>query len=378
MNDRKDPARIVVVGAGIVGASIAFQLTLHGAQVTVVDAGEPGQGASAVSFAWINARDKNPRHYHDLNRRSLDMWDRFAWLLGEDVGLTWGGELRWAATPAGAKTLTERVRTLQSWGYPIRLLTAAELKQMEPSLAPGAVAAASYTAIDGHVDTGRVIRACLARATERGAVARSQSRVAGLELAQSGAGTKVVKAIRTEQEEIPCDIVVLAGGPDTSELAALAGITLPLYHTFGATIITEPIEPVLQQAAVVHTPHDLEPLIALRQLPDGSVMIHGGNGGASSGSLGRIEAEIQQVVKAAASFFPALEGVQIKEVRQGRRPIPRDGHSILGFAQNTPNLYLAVTHSGVTLAALIGELAALEISAGVRVDLLEPYRLERF
>jgi glycine/D-amino acid oxidase-like deaminating enzyme len=150
------------------------------------------------------------------------------------------------------------------------------------------------------------------------------------------------------------------------------------HHTFGASIITEPIELLLRQVAVIHTPAELEPLIALRQLPNGSVMIHGGDGGTSRGSLGQTEAEVRRVVEAVTSFLPALEGVKIKEVRQGRRPIPNDGQSILGFSRAVANLYLAATHSGVTLAALIGELAAIEILDGARIDILEPYRLERF
>jgi len=94
---------VVVIGAGILGASIAFHLSLRGAQVTVVDAGQPGHGTTRVSFAWLNAYSKNPYHYHDLNRRSLDMWPRFAHRLAQaqdvtQVRLTWGGELRWAAT----------------------------------------------------------------------------------------------------------------------------------------------------------------------------------------------------------------------------------------------------------------------------------------
>ena len=75
-------SNIVVIGAGIVGASIAFHLARRDAKVTLIDAGEPGKGsaiqpATAVSFAWMNARDKNPRHYHLFNRRSVDMWARF-------------------------------------------------------------------------------------------------------------------------------------------------------------------------------------------------------------------------------------------------------------------------------------------------------------
>jgi glycine/D-amino acid oxidase-like deaminating enzyme len=377
---KEQPARphVIVIGAGIVGASIAFNLAERGAQVTILDAADPGQGASTVSFAWLNGRDKNPRHYHDLNRRSVDMWPRFARRLGGDVGLTWGGELRWAATEAGAVQFTERVRTLQSWGYPIQLLTAAELKQLEPDLVTGPVAAASYSSLDGQVDTGRVVRACLTGAQAGGAVLRSHTPVTGFRQTTTAMGQRRIEAVLTDDGDIGADAVVLAGGPDSAALAALAGIDLPLHHTFGASIITEPIAPLFRNTAVLHTPADLEPLLGFRQFADGSVMIHGGDGSTRRGSLGQTEAEVERVVAAATSFLPALEGVKVKEVRQGRRPIPNDGQPILGFAQAVPNLYLAVTHSGVTLAALIGELTTIELLDHVRVDWLEPYRLERF
>ena len=368
-------AHVVVVGAGIVGASIAFHLSLRGAQVTIVDTGEPGQGTSRVSFAWINGRDKNPRHYHDFNRRSLDMWDRFARRLGGDVALTWGGELRWAATQREATELRERVNTLQSWGYPIRLVGPAELLQMEPGIAFGPVTVASYTPIDGHVDTGQVIRACLGRAIEMGAEVRANTQVLGFTDARSG----VIQAVQTTQGNIECDTVVLAVGADTPEMAALAGVEVPLYYTFGATIITTPLAPVFRQAAVIHTPRDADPQMNFRQLPGGSMMLHGGShGGAVDRSLGQTEAEIEQVVAAATRLIPALEGAKIREVRRGRRPIPKDGHPILGFTQAVPNLYIAAMHSGVTLAPLVGELAAIEIADKIKVDILEPYRLERF
>ncbi|MCH8223919.1 MAG: FAD-binding oxidoreductase [Chloroflexi bacterium] len=103
--------RVAVIGAGIVGGSIALHLAERGAEITLIDAGQPGHGASRVSFAWINGRDKNPRGYHELNRRSQDMWRRFADRLQADVGLTWGGEMRWSVTADGAAELQRASRS---------------------------------------------------------------------------------------------------------------------------------------------------------------------------------------------------------------------------------------------------------------------------
>jgi len=124
---------IVVIGSGILGAAIAFNLSQRGAQVTVIDSGQPGQRATRVSFAWLNAYSKNPFHYHDINRRSLEMWRRFAARLEAQqsvtkIDITWGGELRWAVTQAGADKLIARAKQLQTWGYPTRLLISALYK----------------------------------------------------------------------------------------------------------------------------------------------------------------------------------------------------------------------------------------------------------
>ena len=94
--------------------------------------------------------------------------------------------------------------------------------------------------------------------------------------------------------------------------------------------------------------------------------------------MGRTDEEVEQVFEATAGFVLPLKGTKIKEVRRGRRPIPEDGHPVLGFAASVPNLYFAAMHSGVSLAALVGEFAAVEILDGARIDLFEPYRVERF
>jgi glycine/D-amino acid oxidase-like deaminating enzyme len=370
---------VVVVGAGILGASIAFHLTLHGVPVTIVDAGEPGQGTSRVSFAWLNAYGKTPFHYHDFNRRSMDMWERFARRLGGTIDLVWGGELRWSVTAAGAADLAARAQRLQTWGYPTRLIDARELQALEPDLRVDSMTAASYTSIDGHVDTGQVIQACIKAATERGAELRTKAAVTGLPCGHTRAGEAMVEGVMIGDEVIPCDIVVLAGGADMPALAALAGVVVPLYHTFGATVLTEPVAPMFKTIAVLHSPRDRHPLVNFRQFADGTVMMQSGApDNTHEGDRGHTDAEVEQIVADACEVLPALQGVRINEVRRGRRPIPRDGEPMMGFSPAVSNLYVATTHSGVTLAPIMGELAAIEIAEGARIDLLRPFRIERF
>ncbi len=108
-------------------------------------------------------------------------------------------------------------------------------------------------------------------------------------------------------------------------------------------------------------------------------MIHGGShGGDQDESMGRTDQDAEYLLESAAEYLPGLRAAKIKEIRRGRRPMPEDGHPILGFARAVPNLYFAAMHSGVSLAALAGEFATTEIVDGARIEVLEPFRVERF
>lgn len=368
---------VVIAGAGILGVSIAYHLTLHGVQVTLVDAGRPGDGATRVAFAWLNAYGKAPFSYYDLNRRSIDMWGRFAQRLGVDV--TWGGELRWAATDEGAAALAAQAEALRAWGYPTRILDVDEVRSLEPDLEFGAFTAASYTYSDGHVDTTAVVQACLAAAQERGAVVRAGSPVTGVEIERGRSGRARAVAVRIGNDTIPCDAVAMVGGADMPALAEMAGITVPHYHTFGATLLSRPLPPLFRNIAVLHSPRELQPLINVRQLPSGAVMVQSGSvDNTAEGDRGATDEEVAEIAADAQVVMPMLRDIEIAEVRRGRRPIPQDGRSILGFAHEVGNVYVATTHSGITLTPLIGSFAAIEIAHGARVEMLAPFRPERF
>ncbi len=367
--------KIAVVGAGIVGASIAYHLSRRkDIAVTVLERDEPGAGASGHSFAWLNSFGKDPVSYHHFNRRSMDIWGRFAHKLGTDLNLHWGGELRWENTPERAGALHQRIKQLQAWGYPICIISSDELCELEPGLSPGPVTTASFSEIDGRVDTLKVIEACLQRARESGTVVHTHTPVT--ELCINGRGK--IEAVNTPRGEISCDVVVLANGVAVTVLAATAGVYIPQQNSPGVVVRTDPQPRILQNVSVLHLPpidkdrHEIH----LRQSADGTLAI--GQGSQESVDQDDSQEHADDLLSRAVHYLPTLAGAQAIPTPVGYRPMPIDELPVIGFCAAAPNLYIALMHSGVTLAPLVGELATLEIVDGARVEMLAPYRPERF
>ena len=378
--------RVIVVGAGIVGASIAYHLSRRkDVAVTVLERDEPCAGASGHSFAWLNSFGKDPVSYHHFNRRSMDIWDRFARRLrsdrsprcagfGGDLDLHWGGELRWESTPERVEALHQRIVQLQAWGYPIRIISSDELCELEPGLSPGPVTIASFSEIDGRVDPFKVIEVCLQRACEAGTVVHTHTPVSELCLAGRGK----IEAVSTPSGDIGCDIVVLASGTDTTKLAATAGVHIPQQNSPGVVVRTDPQPPILQNVSVLHLPpiDENRHEIHLRQSADGILAI--GQGSQESVDRDDSQEHADDLLSRAVHYLPALAGARAIPTPVGYRPMPIDELPVIGFCEAAPNLYIALMHSGVTLAPLVGELAVLEIVDGVCVEMLASYRPERF
>ena len=352
-----------------------WRVASRGARVTIVDRAEPGSGASSHSFAWINAGAKAPVGYHNLNRRSLEMWPRFADALGEDVGLRWGGKASWENDAAAAQALRDRVQQLQSWGYPSRLISREALQELEPSLSIGTVAAADYNENEGQVEPQMVVDACINRLREMEASIVTGVDVTGF---RKDAHDRVV-SVQTTAGDIYADIVVVAAGTATTAVAAMAGVNVPQAQSPGVVMRTSPMPSLLQNVPVVYAPplEDGRREIHLRQCPDGRLMI--GEGDQESLAEDDSQAHADELLARACQHLPGLAGATAVPVPVGWRPMPLDGYPVMGFAAESPNLYVALTHSGVTLAPALSQLAALEICDDARADaVLGPYRPERF
>jgi glycine/D-amino acid oxidase-like deaminating enzyme len=128
------PGRYVVIGAGMLGVCVAARLAEAGAAVTVLEQARPGHAATGSSFAWLNANQKVPRGYHDLNHAGMRAWAALSASMG---GAAWhrpAGNIEWADRAPGRAQLAARVRRLTGWGYPARLIDVAKAAVLEPAL----------------------------------------------------------------------------------------------------------------------------------------------------------------------------------------------------------------------------------------------------
>ena len=374
------PRKVAVIGAGIMGAAIAWRLARRGVHVVLIDKSQPGNGASSHSFAWINAGAKEPIGYHNLNRRSLEMWPRFSAAIGDDrdpdnVGLRWGGKVSWESDPLAAEALVARVRQLQSWGYPTRLIDGDELKRLEPALDAGPVAAAEYSPNEGQVEPQMVVDACLRRLREMDCEIYVETEVLGFEQDKKDQ----IHALATTVGSLEVGAVVMAAGAETTRLAALAGVNVPQAESPGVVMRTNPLPPLLHSVPVVYAPPmgDGRREIHLRQCADGRLMI--GEGDQESLAEDDSQSHANDLLARASRYLPGLDGAHAVPVPVGWRPMPLDGYPVMGFVSEASNLYVALTHSGVTLAPALSQLAAQEICDGTRADaVLGPYRPQRF
>ncbi|HEX4818392.1 MAG TPA: FAD-binding oxidoreductase [Nonomuraea sp.] len=360
--------RVVVIGAGVVGSAVAAGLVRRGARVTVLEARTPGAGTTATSVAWVNANNKTPKEYFDLNRAAVWAHHR---LPGDWFFPT--GHLECAVTDEHKQLLEGRVARLVSWGYPVERVAARRARDLEPDLVPYAGAEYAFYPTEAYVHPLRLVGRLLGEARDGGAVVECGAEVAAIETPAHG-----VRVTVADGRAYAGDVVVTCAGRWTQRVAALAGVTVPMLDpaesgavTNGFLVTTTPLAARLSRKLTTS---------GLNLRPDG-----GGrlvlqrlrlDGRAVAGEpvpddvVGEIMGELPKVLR-------ATEGAEAERAVVGQRAMPADGLTVAGFADVGRRVYTVATHSGITLAPLLMEEVAGEVF-GEDSELLAPFRPGRF
>ena len=366
--------KTVVIGGGVLGASVAYRLARAGARVTVLERAHVGAGASGASFAWTNSLRKPPRAYHDLNVASMAL---YLGLGDEFRDTSWfrvTGNAEWAKSDAARQEQKERIARLCSWGYRAEWIDLDDLLDLEPDLSRDAVGDAqiAYFPDDGLVDPVRFAAAMLAAATRRhGAELRLGVHATHVDV-RSG---RVVAVSTPAGERFEADVFVNCAGRWVNEVAGNApDLSIPMAPTVGFLAFTPPapttVERPLHSPDVNIRPDGAGRLMMASARTDGEASLEPPAGPSSRPAL--------ELMSSAARLIPALDSMKPEATRTVLRSIPSDDVSVLGAFPHVGNYYFCVTHSGVTLAPVLGKLVAEEVVHGRTTIDLGPFRPTRF
>lgn len=340
-----DSRRIVVIGAGVIGAAIAHHLSSAGHDVVILDRGAPGEGVTAASFAWVGlAKSSADQYSGSLRRRATSEFDRVLTELSEPVGLRPFGAVTWEETDALTRSF---VAEHQAAGHRMQLLTGREVLLREPALR-AAPDVAAYAPDDRGVDPVAYTRALLHSAQEHGAELRTGTAVDRLLFD----GDRV-RGVLTAHGELSATSVVLAAGTASVDLAATAGVTLDLVASPCCLLRFSTPRPLVK--GILSTPEleirqrDETTLLAAEDVPEGF-----------AGDPRELAVATLDAIRRS---FTDTAGIRLDEAVIADRPVPADGRPLVGPVPERPGLHLAVAHPGVILSAEIGRRAAADHAA---------------
>jgi glycine/D-amino acid oxidase-like deaminating enzyme len=357
-----------VVGGGLVGAAIGWGIARKGLEVAVLDGGDADIRASRANFGlvWVQGKGDGMPAYADWTRRSADLWKGFAHTLSEETGIdcaldqTGGIELCLSDDElAGKRAEIARMKAAHPGAYECEMLDRAELDDLLPGLGP-AVLGGSLCPRDGHVNPLLLLRALHAGLAREGAVYLAGHAVEAIEYAGGSftlrAGGASFAGLR----------VVIAAGLASAGLAPEVGLDAPVRPQRGQILVTERLRPFLDR-----------PVMPLRQTAEGTLLI-----GDSHEDVGMDPGTdfgvMRDIAARAVAAFPALAGVRVLRAWGGLRILTPDGFPVYGLSETCPGAYVAVCHSGVTLAAAHALDLAPAIAEGHLPGGFEAFSARRF
>ncbi|MER5428082.1 FAD-binding oxidoreductase [Streptomyces sp. NPDC002588] len=367
--------KVVIIGAGVLGVSVARQLAIAGEDVLLLDQRGVGTGTTATTFAWTNSSRKPDPDYHRLNLAGMEEHGRLAGQLRGEPSYFPSGALQWADA-ANEQRLAGNVERLQSLGYPAHWVTPDEATRIAGDLRiPATITSIAHFPGEGYVLPELFVGNLLADAERHGAdwaigeVVAIDDRPDGVSVTLAGGEVR------------RGDRVVLAAGRWTERLAARAGIDVPMVTEAGrgaqaVGLLGYARSPELDLRCVIHSPGlNLRPAAGghtVLQALDLNADVDPEDPPSADGDIANTLARRFSALLPDPSRAPTID------LRVGIRSLPADGHTVAGYASTHSRVYCLVSHSGVTLAPILGRLAAAEITTDREEALLRAFRPTRF
>ena len=367
---------VVIIGAGVIGLSIAWRLAAGGASVAVFDRGAAGAGASHAAAGMLAAcveAEPGEEALVALGRASQARWPAFAAELqqasGIDVGLRSEGTLVVALTADDQARLHHQLMFQQKLGLPLQWISAAETRRREPHLA-GKLAGAVLSPQDTQVDNRKLAAALRIAAIATGAHINEHRPVSAI----SFVGERAHGIVLADGTKVAADVVVLAAGAWSRSIAGIPPELRPPVRPIKGQMLAlrmDAAAPLITH--VVWAPGAyLVPRRDGRLLVGATVEEKGYDSSLTAGGM-------LTLLEAAWRAIPAVEELPIEEMWVGHRPGSRDDAPILGAAPIRGLVYATGHHrNGILLAPVTADAIARLVLDGLAEPLIRPFGIERF
>ncbi len=364
-------AEVVIVGAGVMGLSIAYQLARRGlTDVVVLDRGYLAEGASGRNGGGIRQQWSTEFNIR-LMRESVELCRQFAVELGVNVWFRQGGYLFLARSAAEVARLERNAALQNRCGVPTRIIDVDAAQQLVPEIDPTGIVAAAYNPTDGILFPWPFLWGYARQARARGVQLFTHTQVQSIEAEPAGG-----YRLTTSRGPIVGRRVINACGAWSPQLARLVGLELPTWPIRHEICSSEPLKPFLGPM-VSELASGLYCSQSMRGEIVGGVTVPGhGSTYSMASSLEFLTTYARRLCR----LMPVLGDVKILRQWAGPYDCSPDGNPIVGAPTSAPDFFLAcgfVGH-GFMMAPIVGALYGDLLTGGPRHELFDRFRLERF
>jgi len=339
-----DHFRVVVIGGGVAGCSIAYHLSRMGwCDVLVLDKGELTSGSTFHS-AGLVGQLRSSVALTRINMWSVELYDRLGKETGRDPGWHKVGSLRLASSEERLLELRRQAGWARTFGFPLSLITAWEAVDLFPVMTPEGLKGALYLPTDGHIDPSALAYALADGARARGVTFRTGERVQAINVKHGRAS-----AVVTSHGTIKTEVVVNAAGIWAAEIGRMVGVLLPIVPMAHQYLTTRPIDGVRKDFPTMRDP---DRLVYFREEVGGLVLggferepAPWGLDGIPPDFTHRLLApdweRFGPLMENAVARVPALATAQVIRLINGPEAYTPDGEFILGEAPEVRGFFVA-------------------------------------
>lgn len=381
---KKGRPHIIIIGGGVIGASIACFLSRVDARVTLIEKDEPASGSSGACDGLVFLQSKRPGVHLTMALASLTLFDSLQTQLPVNIEFRRSGGMVVIETDAEMRSMETYVRAQQATGLDVRLLDRDQALALEPNLSPG-IKGCTFSPIDAQVNPIKLTLGFVLEARKNHVTVMTRTQVLGI--LTKGV---TVTGVRTDRGEIRGDVVVNAAGAMAGRVCDMLDISLPVLPRRGQIVVTGPARPVIRHCLIsaryIAAKYDPSPA---EQAGHGISMEQTGNGNLLLGSTREFAgfnrqttlSGIRTILCQTAGIVPCIEQLQVIRAFAGLRPYTPDGLPLLGPVKGVNGFFMAAGHEGdgIALSPVTGRLMAdllLEKQVAMPLEAFSPDRFQ--